>query len=113
MSITDPDLVSELSRLLDARLLGAVQEGKQPTYAVVPRVLFEEIVVWMVTSNDLDDQPTYRSPIGPITTSIDPSSPPSASEGRCNCQQEIGVADQAHQYHKTSLSTREYVDLVP
>jgi hypothetical protein len=66
MSITNPDLVSELSRLLDERLLGAVQQGKRPTYAVIPRSLFEKIVVLMVTSNNPDDQPTYVSPIGPV-----------------------------------------------
>ena len=66
MSITDPDLVSELSRLLDARLLGAVQQGQHPTYAVIPRSLLEKIVVWMVTSDNLDDHPTYLSPIGPV-----------------------------------------------
>ncbi|MBL0407614.1 hypothetical protein JKG68_27225 [Microvirga aerilata] len=66
MSITDPDLVSELSLLLDKRILDASRQGKRPTYAVIPKSLFEKIVLWMVTSGNLDDQPTYGSPAGPM-----------------------------------------------
>jgi hypothetical protein len=66
MSVADPDLTSELSLLLDKRLLRAAKQGKRPTYAVIPKSLFEKVVVWMVISNNLDDQPTYRSPVGPV-----------------------------------------------